>query len=100
MTPLYVLSSVIEAVALARRLAEDGWDVHEGFDLPETPWDISGRRAVHVGLVDDATAAADAVLAAERGAGVVATVDPDAHVTDQLVAELSRIGPVGRSARN
>jgi DNA-binding NarL/FixJ family response regulator len=97
MTPLYVLTSVTQAAATARRLAREGWEVHEGFTLPETPWDMSGSHPVLVGLVDDATAAADAVLAAARGAGVVATVEPDSEVAVLLVADLSRIGPVTRT---
>jgi DNA-binding CsgD family transcriptional regulator len=98
MTPRYVLTSITQAAATARRLASEGWQIHEGFALPDTPWDISASRAVLVGLVDDATAAADAVLAAERGAGIVATVGPDSDIAASLVAELARVGPVARTA--
>jgi len=94
--PLHVLTSVSGAAALARRLAGDGWSIHEGFVLPDEPWDVSARRIVVVGLVDDATSAADALLAAERGAGVVATVEPSSEVGDQLRADLERIAPVSR----
>lgn len=98
MTPRYVLTSITQAAATARRLASDGWEIHEGFALPDAPWDVSASRAVLVGLVDDAAAAADAVLAAERGAGIVATVAPDSDIAATLVADLTRFGPVAHTA--
>jgi hypothetical protein len=97
MRPLHVLTSVIRAAALARELAGEGWHVHEGFVLPDEPWDVAASTTLLVGYVDDVTAAADAVLAAERGAGVIATVDSGSDVEALLVADLSRIGPVTRS---
>lgn len=98
MTPCYVLTSISQSAALARRLGRDGWDVHEGFALPDEPWDVSRNRMLLVGLVDDATAAADAVLAAARGAAVIATVEDGSEVAALLVADLSRIGTVTRTA--
>lgn len=94
--PRYVLRSVSQAAAVARRLGRDGWQIHEGLTLPDQPWDVTRSRSVLVGLVDDATSAADAVLAAARGAGLVITVDADDEVTATLLADLARIGPVSR----
>jgi DNA-binding CsgD family transcriptional regulator len=97
--PLYVLESVLHAATVARRLARDGWTVHEGFALPDEPWDVTPARVVLVGLVDDTASAADAVLAAARGAGVVATTEPGCpDVAAVLLADLERIGPVSRDA--
>jgi DNA-binding NarL/FixJ family response regulator len=96
--PLYVLNSVSHAAAVARRLGRDGWQVHEGFTLPDQPWEVSRQRTVLIGLVDDTTSAADAVLAAARGAGVVATVTAGSEVAAVLLADLQRIGPVSRTA--
>lgn len=93
-----MLNSVTEAAALARALAVEGWHVHEGFVLPDEPWEVADNTTLLVGYVDDAAAAADAVLAAERGAAVIATVDSGSDIEALLVADLSRIGPVTRSS--
>ena len=90
--PLYVVGTVTQAAALARRLDRDGWQVREGFALPDRPWDVGASRTVLVGLVSDEASAADAVLAAARGAGLVAAVPDDAPIGAVLRADLARIG--------
>jgi DNA-binding NarL/FixJ family response regulator len=92
--PRYVVGSVTQAAALARALRRDGWQIHEGFVLPDRTWDVSANRTVLVGLVDDAAAAADAVLAAARGAGLVVTVEDSTELAAILRADLERIGPL------
>src|SRR5262245_49639918 len=72
------------------RLRREGWWVTvDGFALP-----VPGPRAVVAGVVADAGGAARAVLAAARGAGVVADCRAPAGVTDRLHDDLARIGPV------
>ncbi len=98
-----MVGSVTQAAALARRLEREGWRVREGFALPDRPWDVGASRTVLVGLVSDEASAADAVLAAARGAGLVATVEDDAPIGAVLRADLARIGtlaavPTGDSA--
>lgn len=92
--PLYVVGSATQATAVLRRLARAGWRTREGFAVTETGWDVAGQRLVLFGRVSDVDTARLAVLAAARGAGVVAIADPDAEVGRALAADLARIGPV------
>jgi DNA-binding CsgD family transcriptional regulator len=89
--PRYVVSSA-DATAVLRRLARAGWLTRPGFALIESGWDLSAAKLVLFGRVPDPQAARLAVLAARRGAGIVAIVDGEAGRA--LVADLSRLGPV------
>jgi hypothetical protein len=77
-----------------RRLARAGWQTREGFALPETGWDVTRLRLVLYGRVAELDTAALALLAAARGAGVVAIADVRADVGRSLLADLERVGPV------
>lgn len=92
--PRYVVSGGAEATAVLRRLARAGWTTREGFALPESAWDVSNARLVLFGRVPDADTAELALLAAARGAGVVAIADAGTDVGRALLADLTRIGPV------
>lgn len=96
--PRYLLGSIVEATTVLRRLARSGWHTREGFALPESSWDVTARQLVLFGRVPDLDTARLAVLAAARGAGVVVVADPDAEPGRSLLADLTRIGPVGRDA--
>jgi hypothetical protein len=92
--PRYIVDGGVEATSVLRRLARAGWTTREGFALPETTWDVSTSRLVLFGRVADPDTAELAVLAAARGAGVVAIADAAADVGRALLADLARIGPV------
>lgn len=92
--PRYVLASSVDATAVLRRLARSGWQTREGFALPESSWDVAGSRLVLFGRVPDVDTAELALLAAARGAGVIAIADVRAEVGRALFADLERIGPV------
>jgi DNA-binding NarL/FixJ family response regulator len=92
--PRYVVDSGTDATTVLRRLARAGWTTREGFALPESSWDVSGTRLVLFGRVGDPDTAELAVLAAARGAGVVAVTHLSTDVGRALYADLSRIGPV------
>ena len=94
--PLYVVGSVADATAVLRRLARVGWRTREGFAVTESGWDVTGRRLVLFGRVSDVDTGRLAVLAAARGAGVVAIADPATEVGRALLSDLGRIGPVLR----
>ena len=96
--PRYLVSNGTEATAVLRRLARAGWKTREGFALLENAWDVSDKRLVLYGRVPDLDTAKLAVLAAARGAGVVAIADADTEPGRSLLADLARIGPVGRDA--
>ncbi|MEV4755144.1 LuxR family transcriptional regulator [Micromonospora sp. NPDC049559] len=97
--PRYVLTSMTEATLVLRRLARQGWQTREGFALTDTAWDVSARRLVRYGRVDDAETVRLAVLASARGAGVVAVTDPAGEPGRALLADLGRLGPVSRDPR-
>lgn len=82
------------AVAARAAAAGDGTRIVEGFRVP------LGRDAVVcVGVVDGAEAAAQAVLAAIDGAGLVIEATADRQTIDRLVDDLRRIGPVDHRVR-
>ncbi|WP_051571022.1 hypothetical protein [Cryptosporangium arvum] len=95
--PLYVLRSATDLAAVVRRLAADGWSVRTGLGVPDEPWDLTASRTVVTGPVADDDAVAGAVLAAARGAGVVAVADAESPTGQALLADLTRIGPVRRA---
>ncbi len=94
--PRYVLGSSADATAVLRRLSRDGWSTREGFALAEPAWDVAAARLVLFGRVPDLETVQLAVLAAVRGAGVVAVADAAGPVGQALLDDLARLGPVVR----
>jgi len=92
--PRYVVPSATDATSVLRRLARDGWLTREGFAVAEPGWDLGATKLILFGRVPDTETVRLAVLAAARGAGVVAIVDPTGDVGRALVDDLSRLGPV------
>lgn len=92
--PRHVVGSAAEADAVLRRLSRDGWVVREGFALPDPAWDVTGARLVLRGRIADLDTLQLAVLAAARGAGIVAVCDPETPVGRALIDDLARLGPV------
>ena len=101
--PRHVVTSGPDAETVIRRLARDGWTVRDGFALPDPSWDVTGARLILHGRVADQETLQLAVLAAARGAGIVAVCDTDTPVGRALVDDLNRLGavqlgPAGQSA--
>lgn len=94
--PRHVVSNSTDADTVLRRLSRDGWTTREGFALPEGTWDVSAARLVVHGRVADTDTLQLAVLAAARGAGIVAVADASSSVGRALVDDLTRLGPVRR----
>src|SRR5215213_8550012 len=92
--PRYIVDGGTDATTVLRRLTRAGYITREGFALPETTWDVTTARLVLFGRVADPDTAELAVLAAARGAGVVAIADPGTDVGRALYADLARVGPV------
>jgi len=92
-----VLPSATDATAVLRRLTREGWRTREGFALPESTWDLTGARLVLFGRVPDLETARLVLLAAARGAAVVAILDASGEVGRALVDDLARLGPVYRT---
>lgn len=74
----------------AGRLRLGGLDVVDGFRGPAT----RGQSLIRVGIVATPTDAADALLAALDGAGVIIEATADRSTIDRLVDDLRRLGPV------
>jgi DNA-binding NarL/FixJ family response regulator len=96
--PRHIVAGAAEAEAVVRRLARDGWTVREGFALPDPAWDVTGARLVLHGRVADQDSLQLAVLAAARGAGIVAVCDPESPIGRALADDLARLGPVQHGA--
>jgi DNA-binding NarL/FixJ family response regulator len=96
--PRYVVANPGDADTVLRRLIRDGWVARDGFALPDPTWDVTGNRLVLHGRVPDRDALQLAVLAAARGAGIVAICDAESALGRALVDDLSRLGTVHQSA--
>lgn len=96
--PRHVVATSAEADTVLRRLARDGWTARAGFALPDPSWDVAAAHLILHGRIgdDDLDSAQLAVLAAARGAGVVAVCDPESAAGRALIDDLSRLGPVLR----
>ncbi|MDI6105067.1 LuxR family transcriptional regulator [Actinoplanes sp. NEAU-A12] len=92
------MATSAEADTVLRRLARDGWTARAGFALPDPSWDVGAARLILHGRIgdDDLETAQLAVLAAARGAGVVAICDAESAAGRALIDDLSRLGPLHR----
>ncbi len=96
MRPLVVhVGEASELAGTLTELARDGWSLHEGWRPSRHGFAVTDARVVCHGAVLDARDTAAAVLAAARGAGVVAAVGPAPGLAPRLFQDLSRLGPVG-----
>jgi hypothetical protein len=96
--PRHVVASPGDADSVLRRLARDGWSSREGFALPDPAWDVTAARLVLHGRIGDHETLQLAVLAAARGAGIVAICDAESALGRALVDDLGRLGPVRHGA--
>jgi len=92
--PRHVVATGSDADTVLRRLSRDGWVLREGFALPDPTWEVTGSRLVLHGRITDTDTLQLAVLAAARGAGIVAVCDPETQVGRALLDDLSRLGSV------
>jgi DNA-binding NarL/FixJ family response regulator len=99
MRPLIVIEGSLHvSSSLLRTIEAAGWDLHAGFRLESREWSVAGITC-HGG-VSTTTDASLAILAAARGAGVVAAVLSKDEVLERLIEDLSRIGPIDRWPRD
>jgi DNA-binding NarL/FixJ family response regulator len=96
--PRHVVATAADADTVLRRLARDGWTLRPGFALPDPAWDVTGARLVLHGRVTDQDTLQLAVLAAARGAGIVAICDSDSPIGRALLDDLARLGPIHHGA--
>ena len=99
MRPLILASDDQTFETAIEEVSSIGWDVRRAWRLSEREWSVSDARIVCCGPVatfDDVSAA---LLAAVRGAGVVARVELEAEPTQRLREELRSLGPIEERAR-
>ena len=96
--PRHVVATVADADTVLRRLTRDGWTARDGFALPDPAWDVSADRLVLHGRIGDHDTLQLAVLAAARGAAIVAVCDTTTPVGRALIDDLTRVGPVQTGA--
>jgi DNA-binding NarL/FixJ family response regulator len=92
--PRHVVATPADADTVLRRLRRDGWAVRDGFALPDPAWDVTGAKLVLHGRITDPDTLQLAVLAAARGAGIVATCDIESPLGRALLDDLGRLGSV------
>ena len=92
--PRHVVATPGDADTVLRRLIRDGWVARDGFALPDPAWDVTGHRLVLHGRITDPESLQLAVLAAARGAGIVAICDAESPLGRALIDDLARLGPV------
>jgi antitoxin (DNA-binding transcriptional repressor) of toxin-antitoxin stability system len=98
-SPRHVVATPGDADTVLRRLIRDGWVARDGFALPDPSWDVTSTRLVLHGRVVDTESLQLAVLAAARGAGIVAVCDTESPLGRALVDDLSRLGTVRQGAQ-
>lgn len=91
--PRHVVASPGDAETVLRRLTRDGWETQEGFALPHQGWTAPAKLVLYGRITDEDTLQL-AVLAAARGAGIVAICDTESPLGRALVDDLARLGPV------
>ncbi|GIE98770.1 LuxR family transcriptional regulator [Paractinoplanes rishiriensis] len=98
-SPRHIVATPGDADTVLRRLIRDGWVARDGFALPDPAWDVTGSRLVLHGRVTDTESLQLAVLAAARGAGIVAICDAESTLGRALVDDLSRLGTVRQGSQ-
>jgi hypothetical protein len=95
MRPLVVhIGAAWELADELAQLRRGGWSLHDGWYPPRHGFRVVDPRVVCHGPVVDAGGAAAAVLAAARGAGVVAAVGAAAGLAERVYEDLTRFGAV------
>jgi DNA-binding CsgD family transcriptional regulator len=97
--PLILVSDDQTFEATIDEISSIGWVIRRDWRLTERDWSVSAERVVCCGRVATFDDVSSALLAAIRGAGVVARVENEAEPTHRLREELSSLGPIEERAR-
>ena len=89
-----------DLIELKFRLQQEGWKLRAGWTLPEVGWDLASERTVCAGEIRVEEDAEAAVMAAARGAGVLAVLPPGDPIAAELYENLRRLGPVEHRSMN
>jgi DNA-binding NarL/FixJ family response regulator len=91
--PLVLVDAPDELPQAAAELRASGWNVLDGFELPERTWSVGGLHLVFSATLRTARDVATALQAAARGAGLVVAV-ADEVLRERLFADLDHLGTV------
>jgi DNA-binding CsgD family transcriptional regulator len=89
--PRRVLGTAAELAAALEELRLEGWRVHQGFALPDEPWELAESRMVLAGEVASEADARAALLGAVRGAGLAVRLDRGRPWAATFLADLDRL---------
>ena len=99
MRPLILASDDQTFETTIDEIVSIGWTIRRDWGLSEREWSVSDARVVCCGVVGTFDDVSAALLAAVRGAGVIARVEPGAEPTTRLREELGSLGPLEERAR-
>ena len=99
MRPLILTSDDQTFEAAIEEISSIGWTLRRAWRLAEHEWSVSDARVVCCGPVATFDDVSDALLAAVRGAGIIARVESEAEPARRLREELRSLGPVEERAR-
>jgi DNA-binding CsgD family transcriptional regulator len=80
-------------------VASTGWDVRRSWRLSEREWNVSDGRVVCCASIMTFDDVSDALLAAVRGAGLVARVNLTSEPGQRMREELRTLGPIDERER-
>lgn len=69
-----------------------GWNRVEDFETAPQEWDVSARRIVYTGYIEEPADVSAALLLVARGAGLVAVLRCDARTRRSFLHDLRRVG--------
>jgi DNA-binding NarL/FixJ family response regulator len=98
MRPLILASDDQTFETAVEEVSAIGWTLRRAWRLAEHEWSVSNARVVCCGPVSTFDEVAAALLAAVRGAGIIARIEPDAEPARRLREELRSLGPVEERA--
>lgn len=75
-----------------------GWHVHDGFSVPDQPWDLTTRHLICQGTITDETEAVAAVTALTRGVGLAVSLTVTGDLRFRLLEDLHQLASVTEAA--
>jgi DNA-binding CsgD family transcriptional regulator len=99
MRPLILASDDQTFETAIEEIASIGWTLRRAWRLPEHDWSVSDARVVCCGPVSTFDDVSDVLLAAVRGAGIIARIEAGAEPARRLLEELGSLGEVEERAR-
>ncbi len=71
-----------------------GWHVHDGFAVPDHPWDLTARQLICHGAIANKTDVVSAVTALSRGTGLAVSLALTGDLRFRLLEDLHQLGTI------